>query len=86
MYFPYFMAYILLGFTVTAPFFLWALKSGQFGDQQRARFLPLADDVDPKPLPVSKMGRVEAYTLIGIAMAGIAMTAAVLLFCMIRLG
>lgn len=86
MYFPYFMAYILLGFTVTAPFFLWALKSGQFHEQQRARFLPLADDAESSPLPVSKMGRVEAYTLIGIAIAGIVMTAAVLLFCMIRLG
>lgn len=86
MYFPYFMAYILVGFAVTAPFFIWALKNGQFQDQQRARFLPLADEVDTAPLPVSRMGRVEAYAMIGLALAGITITAAVLLFCMIRLG
>lgn len=86
MYFPYFMAYILVGFAVTAPFFIWALKNGQFQDQQRARFLPLADEVDTVPLPVSRMGRVEAYAMIGLALAGITITAAVLLFCMIRLG
>lgn len=86
MYFPYFMAYILVGFAVTAPFFVWALRNGQFQDQQRARFLPLADDADPPPLPVSRLGRVEAYALIGLACTGIAITASVLLFCMIRLG
>jgi cbb3-type cytochrome oxidase maturation protein len=80
------MAYILLGFSVTAPFFIWALKNGQFQDQQRARFLPLADDADAAPPPVSRMGRVEGYAMIGLALAGITITGAVLLFCMIRLG
>ena len=46
MYFPYFISYIALGFLITIPVFLWALKSGQFKDQQRARFLPLEDDGD----------------------------------------
>ena len=86
MYFSYFMAYIGLGLAVTVPFFLWALKSGQFQDQQRARFLPLADDRDLSPPPVSRMGRVEGYAMIGLACLGLVLTASVLIFCLIRLG
>ena len=44
MYYPYFITYIVVGFAVTLAVFFWALKNGQFRDQQRARFLPLEDE------------------------------------------
>jgi cbb3-type cytochrome oxidase maturation protein len=42
MYTPYFITYIVVGLALGLGAFAWALKSGQFKDQERARFLPLA--------------------------------------------
>jgi len=41
MYFPFFVAYMVVGFAVSLAVFFWALTRGQFNDQQRARFLAL---------------------------------------------
>ena len=50
--------------------FIWAVRTGQFSDQKRARFLPLIDQAnlaDPRE-PV-KMGR-GAYALLFILILG----------------
>ena len=44
MYYPYFIAYMAIGFTISLVVFFWALNTGQFKDQQRARFIPLESD------------------------------------------
>ena len=44
MYYPYFIAYMAIGFAVSLVVFFWALNTGQFKDQQRARFIPLEND------------------------------------------
>ncbi len=80
MYFPYFIAYIVIGFVISLVFFLWALKKGQFKDQERARFLPLEDEPEPEKVTVTKFNRIEAYGLIFLAIAGLGATAAVLVF------
>ena len=49
MYYPYFIAYMAAGFIISLVVFFWALNSGQFKDQQRARFLPLQNDLQTKP-------------------------------------
>jgi cbb3-type cytochrome oxidase maturation protein len=82
MYFPYFVTYILIGFGLTLIVFAWALASGQFKDQQRARYLPLQDDPAPQPVRVSRFGRLEAYTLFFLASAGLAASAAVVIFAL----
>ena len=79
MYFPYFIAYIVIGLGITLLVFWWAVKSGQFQDQQRARFLPLRDQ-DNSPVKVSRFSRWEMYGLFFLACAGLAATAALLLF------
>ena len=72
MYFPYFIAYIVIGFAITVPVFWWALKNNQFKDQGRARFLPLDDDSPRAPLAsVSGIRRFEAYILLLFGMAGL---------------
>ncbi len=48
MYFSFFLIYIFSGLVFGIIVFLWALKTGQFRDQQRARFLPLEED-EQKP-------------------------------------
>ena len=86
MYFPYFMTYILAGFAISLAALLWALGSGQFRDQQRARYLPLADDPGAPPARVTRFNRVEAYLLGGLAAAGLAASGALLVYSLVRGG
>jgi cbb3-type cytochrome oxidase maturation protein len=78
MYFPYFIAYIGIGLVLSLPVFFWALKSGQFQDQQRARYLPLRDNNPGAPAKASRLGRWEALTLFFLAVAGLTASAAAL--------
>ena len=80
MYFPYFVAYIVIGISISLLVFFWAVKNGQFQDQQRARFLPLRDEPERGPVKVSRFSRWEIYGLFFLACAGLAATAALLLF------
>jgi cbb3-type cytochrome oxidase maturation protein len=82
MYFPYFIAYIAIGLSISLLVFFWALKTGQFSDQQRARFLPLRDEPMERPLPVSRMRRFEIYGLFFLAAAGLAASGSVLLYAL----
>lgn len=82
MYFPYFIAYIAIGLTISLIVFFWALKNNQFRDQQRARFLPLRDEPDQGPVPTSRFGRWEIYGLFILAVAGLSTTAAVLSYAL----
>jgi cbb3-type cytochrome oxidase maturation protein len=80
MYFPYFIAYIAIGLMISLPVFFWALKSGQFQDQKRARFLPLRDNADEAPVQARRFGRLEFLALFFLASAGLAASAAALVF------
>ncbi len=80
MYFPYFIAYIVIGISISLLVFFWAVKSGQFQDQERARFLPLRDEPGDGPVKMSRFSRWEVYGLFFLAGAGLAATAAVLMF------
>ena len=82
MYYPYFIAYITIGITISLLVFFWALKNGQFRDQQRARFLPLRDETDTIPAKISGMHRFEIYLLLFLAAAGLAASATVLLYAL----
>ena len=86
MYYPYFLAYMVSGFVISLIVLLWALKNGQFREQQRARFLPLEEGLEAEPLKVSKIGRIEAYALIVLASLGLFGTAATLIFSLVKGG
>jgi cbb3-type cytochrome oxidase maturation protein len=79
MYYPYFILYMALGLMISLGVFFWALKSGQFNDQQRARYLPLRDLEENPPVEKSGQGRLEFYTLWTLAGVGLALTAWILL-------
>ena len=85
MYFPYFITYMAVGF-VYQPigFFLGPSKNGQFKDQQRARFLPLEDERKAFVEKVSNIKRYEIYALMFLALAGLAASAAVLVFSILN--
>jgi nitrogen fixation-related uncharacterized protein len=84
MYFPYFITYIVAGFAIAFTVFYWALKTGQFKEQQRARFLPLEDETEAPPTRASAFHQLETYALAVLALAGLAASAAVLIFSLIN--
>jgi len=72
MYYPFFLAYILTGLFIGVAVFVWALKTGQFSDQQRARFLAM-EEIAPQAAVASsaKAGR-DLYCVFYLALAAIA--------------
>lgn len=82
MYFPYFITYIVAGFALSLMVFIWALKTGQFQEQQRARFLPLEERMPSAPAKVSRWRRLEIYALFFLAGAGLLSSGAVLVFAL----
>lgn len=83
MYFPYFISYISAGFAISIVVFIWAYNTGQFRNQQRARFLPLTEDLNLSAVKSSKLSRLETYALFFLAIAGLSASAAVLIFALI---
>ena len=86
MYFPYFIAYMVIGLVISVAVFLWAVKAGQFKDQQRARFLPLQGQPDDGPLKVSRYSRIHTIVLFTLACSGVASTAVVLAYSLLKTG
>jgi cbb3-type cytochrome oxidase maturation protein len=82
MYYPYFIAYITIGLSISLLVFFWALRNGQFREQQRARFLPLRDDEAAAPVKIPRLHRVEVYALFFLAAAGLAASATILLYAL----
>ena len=82
MYFPYFIAYITIGLTISLVVFFWAVKSDQFRDQERARFLPLRGVTDEGPVKTTRIHRWEIYGLFILALGGLSMSGAVLAFAL----
>ena len=82
MYYPFFLTYMLVGVVLSLAVFVWALKTGQFGDQKRARYLPLTAELKPAVQKDSLFARMEIYALWAVAFTGILLTGAVLIFAM----
>lgn len=83
MYFPYFAAYIIVGLAISLMLFCWAVMTGQFHDQQRARYLPLRDD-GPQAMParLTFLRQVEIYALFFLAGAGLLASAALVIYAL----
>jgi cbb3-type cytochrome oxidase maturation protein len=84
MYYPYFIAYMAAGFVISIVVFLWALNSGQFNDQQRARFIPLENDLKTEPVKASRFARLEAVVLFSLVCLCLLCSVAVILFALTR--
>jgi cbb3-type cytochrome oxidase maturation protein len=84
MYYPYFIAYMAAGFIISLVVFFWALNSGQFKDQQRARFLPLQNDLQTKPAKVPRFARIQTFALLTLVCLCLASAVAVVIFSLIK--
>ena len=85
MYFPYFVTYMILGFVISVTVFFWAVKAGQFKEQQRARYLPLEGMLDEGPVKAARFSRLHTLLLFALACAGVATTAGVLIYSVITI-
>ncbi|MGD2184655.1 MAG: cbb3-type cytochrome oxidase assembly protein CcoS [Desulfobacterales bacterium] len=84
MYYPYFIAYMAAGFVISLVVFFWALNSGQFKDQQRARFLPLQNDLQTQPAKVPRFARFQTAALFTLVCLCLASAVAVVIFSLIK--
>ncbi|HYR02055.1 MAG TPA: hypothetical protein VES58_01835 [Syntrophobacteria bacterium] len=86
MYYPYFIAYMVSGLVLSVIVLLWALRTRQFRDQQRARYLPLVGEAEARPVQVSRAHRIQAYVLMAVAGLGLLAMAATLAFSLLKAG
>ena len=84
MYYPYFIAYMASGFVISLVVFFWALNKGQFNDQQRARFLPLENDIKTGPVKVSRFARIESILLFSLVCICLLCSGAVIMFALLK--
>jgi cbb3-type cytochrome oxidase maturation protein len=86
MYYPYFLTYMVSGFVISLVVLFWALRNGQFKDQQRARFLPLEDKPVAGPVRLSRIGRWQAIIMVALACSGLVATAVAIVISLIVAG
>ena len=60
--------------------FLWALKSGQFKEQDRARYLAIEDKREKPDKVASRYGKLQLYMLFGFIILGIVISASVVVY------
>ncbi|CAB1063665.1 hypothetical protein D1BOALGB6SA_8449 [Olavius sp. associated proteobacterium Delta 1] len=84
MYFPYYIAYMSAGFVISIVVFIWALNSGQFKDQQRARFIPLESDLKTEPVKASRFARIETIALFALVGICLSCSIAVITFALMK--
>jgi cbb3-type cytochrome oxidase maturation protein len=84
MYFPYYIAYMSAGFLISIAVFIWALNSGQFKDQQRARFIPLENDLNTAPVKASRFARIQTIALFALVGICLSCSIAVITFALMK--
>ena len=66
MFYVGWVLFTAAGIIASIAIFIWAIRSGQFADQGRARYLPLGDDLPPLgDRPKSRVSA-EVYALLGV--------------------
>ncbi len=85
MIYPYFITYMAAGLILAGGVFAWALKNGQFKDQQRARYLPLEESAKAgPPSDLSRIRKTELGVLAGLAVAGLGASGAAIVFSLLQ--
>jgi cbb3-type cytochrome oxidase maturation protein len=74
------MIFIFSGLFFGIIVFLWALKSGQFKEQQRARYLAVEDELGKPDYAVSRSAKLQLYVLFGFIIVGILVSASVVIY------
>ena len=84
-YFPW-VVLMVVSLWVSLAAFFWALKHGQFSEQERARYLPLRGEISLSPIPRPSKPTREVYALLGVLCMGGAALLVVLIAVFLRPG
>jgi cbb3-type cytochrome oxidase maturation protein len=68
MVLPIWMLLVVFSLGISVGAFYWALRNGQFSDQDRARYLPLADRLPAPPVKNPSKLSLEVYVLMFIGL------------------
>ena len=68
--YTYWISLVMISLWVSVVAFVWALRSGQFSDQGRARYLPLSDEFPLQSVRHPSKQTLEAYVLLSIIILG----------------
>ena len=82
-YFPWIML-LVASLAVSLAGFFWALRRGQFSDQQRARYLPLRGEIDPSAAEHGVHPVCEVCALLAILAVGVSMLIALLVVVIMK--
>jgi len=85
MYFSGWILLVVISLAASFAAFTWGMKSGQFTNQERARYLPLADGLPPPPEGDSSRLGAEAYGLIVVLILGFMVLMAPVVMILYRL-
>jgi cbb3-type cytochrome oxidase maturation protein len=62
IYYAGWLFLVVISLSVSLAAFIWALRAGQFSDQERARYLPLGKDLLSEPIPDASRAKRRANT------------------------
>lgn len=82
-YYTLYIIYIIVSTIIGVWGFCWALKNGQFRDQQRARFLPLREEDDSRGLEVSPH-RYQFHVFLGLVIFWLLITGVFVVYFLMR--
>lgn len=85
MYFCGWVILVALSVWVSIVAFIWAVQSGQFSDQGRARYLPLSGDLPAPPARKPSQLTIEVYALMVVGLLGLAGLVASIVLSLYRL-
>ena len=81
IYYAGWLLLVWISLSVSLVAFLWGLRSGQFSDQERARYLPLGKDLLDHPLIAAhrRKRKVQSAALLIVVLIGFSAFAAALM-------
>ncbi|MHC1728808.1 MAG: cbb3-type cytochrome oxidase assembly protein CcoS [Syntrophobacteraceae bacterium] len=73
IYYAGWLLLVVISLGVSLAAFIWGLRAGQFSDQDRARYLPLGEDLLAKPIEVAspRKQKIQTGALIAIFLLGL---------------
>jgi cbb3-type cytochrome oxidase maturation protein len=85
MYYLHWTFLVIISLWASVIGFIWALKNGQFSDQNRARYLPLREEETFTRVENPAKLSPEVYVLLAILGMGVTIFALVLIFALGRI-
>jgi cbb3-type cytochrome oxidase maturation protein len=64
IYYAGWLCLVVISLSVSLAAFIWALRSGQFSDQERARYLPLGKELLSEPIIAISRAKSRVHTAV----------------------